>query len=278
MSRSWSLATVAGIYVAINTWTYFAWYHKRTLNSHFVWNDEGFFGSDTYAGGADKWGHFWGAYVVQRIIANALQAGSWDRWSSNAMAAGAILAYLTFIEFKDAYHVGYGFSVGDMIFNILGTALGMAMDAHPRLDQMFDFRLEYLPSREYWKSLTEQGIVNAGEDYSGQTYLVAFHLASLPSLRRNDAWGLLRMLDLTLAYHTDNYLPEPLDPRARRTRELSLGVALNVQYMIDWLFGTERPADYGHATLHFLSDVLGAPYTNAPVLSLKGEAGVQLRD
>ena len=48
---------------------------------------------------------------------------------------------------------------------------------------MFDYRVEYWPSVAYRRQL-DGGNVNVAEDYSGETYLLAYHLGSIHSLTR----------------------------------------------------------------------------------------------
>lgn len=268
------VALVGGSYAILNTWTYFAWYRKRAGTEHIVFRDEGLFGPDTYAGGSDKLGHFWVNYIMTRLTANTLEAGGWGVLPSTVVGFGLSQAYFTMIELKDGYHKGYGFSWWDMGFNAAGSLLGGALALCPVLDDWFDFKVYYLPTRAYLRSLIEHGVVNAGEDYSGQTFTLAYHLVSIESLKHDPVLRWLRYLDVTLNYRSKNYLPKPERPNTDRYQELSLGAAFNFQHLIDVLFDRDtRPRGHGQGSLRFANEAFGMPYTNPALLTLRRNNG-----
>lgn len=267
-SKGAALGALGGFYGALYTWTYFAWYRKRAKSDHLVFIDEGWFGRNTYAGGADKLGHAWANYGMNRLTANALEAGGISPGLSSAVGTVGTLGFFTFIEFKDGYHKDFGFSWGDMAFNTMGNALAVALTNLPSLDDAIDFRVEYEPTTLFVDSLRRKGAVDAGEDYSGQTFLLAYHLNSLPCLRRTRAHAFMRFLDVTLGYGTRNFLPKPrfaLDTH----RQVSLGVAVNFQQVIDTLYGVD-PGRRGHGqgSWRMAAELLAVPRTNLPLLTV----------
>lgn len=262
-SREAGLAIVAGIHATVYTWTYFAWYKNRATTESMVYNSEGLFGPDTYAGGADKMGHAWGNYIINRWTANILATGGWYPWERAIISTAGTMAFFTMIELKDGYHRGFGFSWWDMLFNAAGNAAAVAAILSPRLDEMFDFKVYYLPTRSYLKSLTQHGVVNAGEDYSGQTFTFAYHLTSIDAVKREPSLQFLRFLDLTLGFGTRNYLPEPEGSSTERVQEVTFGIALDVQHVLDVLYDWyEPPRGHVHSSLRFFLEGFGVPYTN----------------
>ena len=77
------------------------------------------------------------------------------------------------------------------------------MTEWPALDRLIDLRVSYWPSPEY-RSIVDGTFtgndrinsVNIAEDYSGQTYFLAFHLGALPRPAATPRWlgGALRHL------------------------------------------------------------------------------------
>jgi len=249
-----SAAGTVGVYAVLYGWLSLAWFVRTTDADHFAFHDEGWFGPDTYAGGADKLGHMWGNYAMTRGVSRILQYGGWPRTGSILTAGGLSLGFFTVSEIKDGYKVEYGFSYGDMIANTTGVALGMLLEFVPALDRRFDVRMSYLPSDEYLARLEEAGPFNTPEDYSGQTVLVAYHLGSIPAVRARLGW--VQYLDLSIAYRARIYLPVP-DDGADRTQELFLGVSLDVQAMAAAIAGR----GVGARVLNFVTEMYQPPFT-----------------
>ncbi|MBK7071158.1 MAG: DUF2279 domain-containing protein [Myxococcales bacterium] len=249
-----SAAGAVGIYAVLYGWLSLAWFVRTTDADHFAFHDEGWFGPDTYAGGADKLGHLWGNYAMTRGVSRILQYGGWPRTGSVLVAGGLSLGFFTVSEIKDGYKVEYGFSYGDMIANTAGVALGVLLEFVPALDRRFDVRMSYLPSDEYLARLEEAGPFNTPEDYSGQTVLVAYHLGSIPAVRARLGW--VQYLDLSIGYRARNYLPLP-DDGADRSQELFAGISLDVQAMAAAIAGR----GVGGRVLNFVTEMYQPPFT-----------------
>lgn len=249
-----SAAGTVGVYAVLYGWLSLAWFVRTTDSDHFAFHDEGWFGRDTYAGGADKLGHLWGNYAMTRGVSRILQYGGWPRTGSILTAGGLSLAFFTVSEIKDGYKVEYGFSYGDMIANTSGVALGVLLEFVPALDRRFDVRMSYLPSDEYLARLEEAGPFNTPEDYSGQTVLVAYHLGSIPAVRTQLGW--VQYLDVSVGYRARNYLPVP-DDGVDRSQELFLGISLDVQAMAAAISGR----GVGSRVLNFVTEMYQPPFT-----------------
>jgi len=253
-----------GVYVGINVVGYLAWW-RGAPPDQFEWIQDGWFGEHTYAGGADKLGHFYANHLQTRAIAGILEEGGWHPRTSTYAGAALTLGTFYVVEMRDAFSTG--FSKNDMISNIAGTATGVLFREFPILDEMFDTRLEYIPSSGYFKHFKKKGF-NFSEDYSGMTYHFAWHLCSLPFIEQ--LAGPLRFTDLVVGYGTRNYRPRT-DPSLPRYQETFIGISLNLQRLVDELWTGERHPKWGksasrlHRFTHFATEFLSVPYTTLPV-------------
>lgn len=265
--------TLAGFYLGFSTWTYFAWYRNHKPLSAFKWggdgnwklwsDKEGWFGSRRYAGGADKLGHAWATYGLARGGTELLtQWGGFSRVPATLVSAGLSETLFFFVEVKDGLF--YEFSFGDFTFNTIGAALSVAMSLSPRLDELFDFRVQYWPSKAYIDQL-EGGNVNIAEDYTGETYLIALHLGGIHALRDRKYGTWTRFVDVAVGYGTDGYKPEPPPggaPYAMRQHKY-VGISLNAQGLFDWLF--EKRSRPARKITHGLFEVFNAPFSFVPL-------------
>jgi hypothetical protein len=237
--------TLGGVYAAFTTWTYFAWYRKHKPLSEYKWGGDGWFGERTYAGGADKLGHAWATMSLARAGTELLhQWGGYSKLSSTLVSTALSELLFFGVEVKDGFY--YTFSYADAAFNTAGALTALALSLSPRLDELFDYRVEYWPSYEYRRQF-QGGNVNIAEDYSGETYLLAFHLGGVRTLRDSRWGGWTRFVDLAVGYGTRGYKPDPpnreVEPDYVHRQELSIGVSLNVQGLSNWLFdGRSRAA------------------------------------
>ncbi|BCB25323.1 hypothetical protein SKTS_02090 [Sulfurimicrobium lacus] len=191
---------------------------QDSMSSSFRTVNEGWFGQNTYTGGADKLGHMYSTYVGTRLLTDAFEWAGNDRetasWLAAATAWGAMLA----VEVGDGYSQRFRFSKEDLIMNTLGTGLGLLMEKQPDLDKLVDFRLMYWPSSDA-RRLNQVDIV---DDHSGQTYLLALKASGVPALRRIEP---LRYFELALGYGTRGYEP---NAGGERSRHVYYGISLNV--------------------------------------------------
>lgn len=262
LGRGLSVGLMLGLYVGMNTLAYLAWW-KDSPPDQFEWIHDGWFERNTYAGGADKLGHFWGNILMTRAAAGILEEGGWHPRTSSF--AGAALSIGTFhlVEMRDGYSTGY--SKNDMISNVAGAAVGVLFREVPVLDQMFDVRVEYKPTPLYFKKFKKKGF-NFTEDYTGMTFLFAYHLCSIPWVEQSG--GILRFADFVLGYNARNYKPKPDDPYTMRYQDRFVGVSLNLQRIVDELWMGERHPKWGesagrtHRFTHFATEFLNLPYTS----------------
>ena len=281
-SRDYRLATalgVAGIYAGFATWTYFAWYqrdfHKFEVGGDGdwkIWSDEGWFSKQTYAGGADKLGHWWATMSLGRLGTEVLRLGGHGKWTSAIIGNG--LSELTFFAVEVGDGFMYTFSKGDFTFNTIGALFGFASSVFPTFDRLLDFRVDYHPSKPYRDRFEEKHDVNIAEDYSGQTYLLALHLGELPGLRDWKYGGWSRFVDVSLGFKTRGYKPDPLykidpdDPMKqdfKHSQTMFVGLSLNAQGVFDYLFRSGKHEGW-RKVLHGATEVFSFPYTTLPVV------------
>ena len=139
-----------------------------------------------------------------------------------------------------------------------GAGLSLLMVNVPEVDELFDVRLEYVPTKEYRDSLFDDGNLDFAQDYSGQSYMLALHLKAIPGLSTRKWMGWSRYVDVVAGFETRNYTPVPNDPDAVRRQSVYLGAALNVQHVLARLLGRRSTGRrIGHGVFEYLS----LPYT-----------------
>lgn len=271
LGRALSLGIVGGIYVGLNVVAYLAWWINSPPDQ-FEWVHDSWFESNSYAGGSDKLGHFYMNHLLTRANAGILEEGGWPRRTSTY--AGAMLTLGTYyvFEMRDAY--SSGFSKNDMLSNVAGVAAGVLMREFPLLDELIDTRIEYIPSGGYLRKFKHRGI-NFNEDYTGFTFLLAWHLSTVSFVERHG--GPLRFVDLVLGYNTRNYRPRVADPDVPKYQDRFIGISLNLQRIVDELWLGERHPRPGHdagrlhRVAHFATEFFNVPYTFVPVVTWTNE-------
>lgn len=199
-------------------WYGAAHWWKDSMSSNFSTVNEGWFRQDTYAGGADKFGHMYSTYVGTRLLTRAFEWAGHGRdkaaWLAAATTWGAMLA----VETGDGFSSRYRFSKEDLVMNTLGTGLGLLLEKNPELDKVLDFRLLYRSSDDA-RRLNQVDIV---DDHSGQTYLFIAKAGGIPALRKIEP---LRYLELAVGYGSRGYEP---NAGGERSRHIYYGISLNV--------------------------------------------------
>ena len=272
--------TLAGMYTAFAGWMYLAWYRNHNPLAQYKWGGDdrpgllGWAGDTTYAGGEDKFGHAWSTLALARLGDEILeQWGGFDHTESMLIGAGMAELLFLGVEVRDGFTFEFSFS--DLGGDTVGAVAALALMQWPRLDELFDFRVQYFPSPMYLRKLDGSSPCptgtcsrwNIAEDYSGQTYLLAFHLGGIHALRDLPYGTWSRFVDATVGFDTRNYKPAP-DAALMATprQELFVGLSLNAQGLFDWLL-EDRPA---HCTArkvtHGLFEMFNLPFTSLRVL------------
>lgn len=242
-----SRALLAGYAGAVGVYGYLSWWNKdvqrhvvqpdgsvttetfRNRTSHFRMGNEGWFGRNTVAGGADKLGHAYAFYVSTRLLGSALEQWAGQPREASIVTAGLTSAAVSLaVEVLDGYTLEYGFSAADLAMNLLGVGAGMLLESSPRWDQLIDLRWKYWRSADA-KWLGERDPIG---DYSGHTYLLVLKASGVPQFR-SKPW--LRFLELHVGYGSRGYAPHPgpfapVQPRPHRN--LYFGIGLNLAELL----------------------------------------------
>jgi uncharacterized protein YfiM (DUF2279 family) len=189
--------------------TYGAVFWDYSLSKSPHMQSEGWFGSDTKNGGADKVGHFYTSYALGDMFSYV-----YDKWGFSRRRAG-ILAFFSSFTFTALMEIGdsfsdYGLSYEDVIANITGAAASYILHANPELSEKIDLRVEYRPS----------GNSDIVTDYDHMKFLVAVKAEGFKSIDNN----LLKYLELHFGYYARGFEED----ESIRYRNIYMGVGLNL--------------------------------------------------
>lgn len=262
--------TLGGLYAGFAGWTYLAWYRKHKALGEFKWGGDGWVGPETYAGGADKGGHAWATMGLGRAGSQILKWGGYDPLTSAIVGVGLSELLFFFVEVKDGFY--YEFSFSDLTGDSIGAALAFVFEMWPQIDEMFDYKVQYWPSHQYLKVVEGNAPCptggcsrfNIAEDYSGETYLLSFHLNSIKPLRESKYFWWTRYIDLAVGYDSRNYKPAP-DPAEMLTPHQSafFGVTFNAQELCDELFKNHSTT---RKITHGFFEIFNLPYSTLPLI------------
>lgn len=258
--RALSALGLGGAYVGFGAWTWLAWYRDQEKLPAFEVAGDGWFAVDTYAGGADKLGHAWAALLLTRLGSDLLDAGGWSQPAASAISSGLCLGALTLVEVNDGYYTE--FSPGDLTMDLAGVGAALAFRHVPGLDDAFDFRVQWFPSRDFRR---HPG-ANFAEDYSGQTYLLAFKPRVLSAIR-NSTGALLfaQFINPVVGFESRNYVPiQAPGERVRHSQTLFVGLTLDVQAVID--FSAPNRSVWGGVG-HTMFEYVNLPFSTLPLAS-----------
>jgi hypothetical protein len=267
-----SLAIIGGTYVGVGAWMYFAWYHDRPTLPSWKFGGDGWLGDTTYAGGEDKFGHFWGDYTFARLGTKFLRRSGWAPLPASLISSATSLAAFTLVEVKDGFY--YEFSPSDLSGDIAGSVLAVLVDNWPALDDAFDFRVQWYPSPRYRAACnakpTGGECLDFVEDYSGQRYVFAYKPRSIDAIRTSATWTrYLQFVDPVIGFDSRNYKPAPaVGDDAPRRQEIFIGLSLDMQAVIDdWLDGRRGAAASARGVAHTVFEFANVPFTTLPVSS-----------
>lgn len=179
--------------------------------------NEGWFGSGTGFGGADKLGHVYINYAGVRLLTPLFESVGNSRDDSLSLALWSSLGIYTAVEVVDGFSRNWKFSPQDAIANVAGAVLGVALETHPELDAIFDFRIDYRRSPRSPK-------FDPFGDYSEQKYLFVAKGDGFASLREN---SFLRYFEVAVGYGTRGY-----DTGGKHQRNAYAGLSLNLARLL----------------------------------------------
>jgi uncharacterized protein YfiM (DUF2279 family) len=200
-------ATVIGLY-GLAEWDY----GSGGLHSA----DEGWFGSDSKYGGADKMGHFWSTYAFSDALTSLYK--SWGYAPAKANNYGALSAWTVqfIMELGDATSETQGFSYEDVIMNTVGALTSVLLDRYPELDRKIDFRFEYVHEVDY---------NNFFDDYSNQFYSMVLKLDGFDYIENT----FLKYVEFQAGYYSRGYDTDEVEKK----RAVYAGIGFNFSRLLN---------------------------------------------
>lgn len=202
----------------------YLWY-KKYPKSHFH-----FFDDNNEWLQMDKVGHATSAYNIAAIQYNMMRWSGVRKNSSIWIAGATALAYMSMIEISDGFSAEWGFSKGDMLANIAGTAIFAAQQSiwqQQKIQMRFSFHYsiyaQYHPN-ELGNNLPQRMI----KDYNGQSYWLAFNISSFLGKTNFPKW-----IDADFGYGAEGMTGAVINPTTlngkpipsfERQRKLFFGV------------------------------------------------------
>lgn len=210
----------------------------------FRFGQEGWFEKDTGSGGADKLGHAWAFYAVTNVYTRLFEHWGHEREKAAAYAALSSWTQGLLVEIGDGFSREHGFSYEDLLANTAGIALGYLRQRYPRVRETVDFRLEWVPTRQFRRG----DRLDPFTDYSGQKYLLAWKLGNILGSES----PFLQALEMHTGYYTRGFTSGDTGPERRFAYA---GLGLNVSYLLE---KTIRHRVWN------LFDYVQVPYTYVP--------------
>jgi len=217
----------------------------------FRFTNEGYFGANTYAGGADKAAHFVDYTIVSREIAYLYQKLGYSESTSILLGLGIGFLGGLANEIGDGFNQ-YGFSFQDLAMDSAGAVTG-ALVLATRTQDLFGFRYGVLlPTSK----VTCCQVPANGRDYSYEIYTADLKLAGV-GRRLGLNIGPLRYLLFSVTYGSKFY---PSGAPDLRERQVGFEIGLNFEEILDSL-GVRRNTWWGYG-LHVVFDNVRFPFTS----------------
>ncbi|MGZ8450078.1 MAG: DUF2279 domain-containing protein [Candidatus Deferrimicrobiaceae bacterium] len=216
-------AVIGGIAFSVGIYGANSWW-KEGLSGSFRTIDEGWFGQNSYAGGADKAGHAFFTYTGARLLARGFEALGNEPGRALRLGVWTSFGVMSGVEVVDGFSKRFRFSMEDAVANASGAAFAVLLEKYPDLDGLVDFRLLYRRSAD----ARRVGETDPIADYSGQLFLFAFKADGVPAFRD---LPVARYLELQVGYNTHGYEPNDgvkIDPH----RRIYYGVGINLSRLL----------------------------------------------
>ncbi len=248
--RGRTLWLTVGVLAAVPVVGELVWW-KGNERGAFHFTDEGWFGEDSYAGGADKASHFFFGYFAASELAKFYEQFGNTPGQSRALAVGLTALSGALIELGDGMTEVYGYSWNDVAANFLGSLAGVGLQA-AGLNDLLGLRFGFVsaeipppPNRAY----------GFGHDYSEDIYSLDFKLEG--ALRRLHVRpGPARFFLVSLTYGSKGYRFSPVDVRERN---VGVDLGLNVPEILVAV-GVPKRSWWGQILLTFF-EYFRLPYT-----------------
>lgn len=202
----------------------FLWYKKFPKSRFHFFNDNNEWLN------MDKVGHATSAYNIAAVQYNVMRWTGVNKTTSLYIGIATALGFMSMIEISDGFSKEWGFSPGDMIANIGGTAMFGAQQSiwhEQKILMQFSYHnsifSKYNPD-ELGRNLPQRLL----KDYNGQSYWLSFNISSFMGksnfpkwITANLGYGASGMIS---AVHNPSEVNGKEVPSFTRERKLFLGV------------------------------------------------------
>lgn len=237
----------AGILALVPIGGYYLWWQGNDF-THFKFAHEGWFGENTYAGGADKASHFVTTAIIGQAAVRLYQGMGHTPSDARWLSIGVVSLAGLMIEAGDGFKYG-GASWEDALMNVGGAIVGAEVEYEGWGDKV-GFRYGLVPE-ENRGGETGPPV----EHYSQEIYTADAKLAGLLGKRAADA-GPFRYLMLSGTYATRGY--RELPPELRE-RDVGIEIGLNIPEILR-AAGFRREGWWRKLVYAFF-DFIRVPYT-----------------
>ncbi|MBP7735854.1 MAG: DUF2279 domain-containing protein [Spirochaetes bacterium] len=225
---------------------------------------EGWFGANTYSGGADKAAHMYSHYLLMRVfynIFNYTESGKPIKW---AYAAGLTGFLALGIEIGDGFCKNqHGFSVADLTMGFLGIGIASILELFPEVDAFVSLSAQYIPTKYFRKY--PQRLKWLMDDYSGWRFMANIKLAGFRYIGINVP-EFMRYIQFDIGYYTKGYTKydyryaeiQRTMTTHGKTRNIYIGISVNLAEFIKDFFkdkdslacrALQQPFKYYHVPL-----------------------------
>ncbi len=225
---------------------------------------EGWFGANTYSGGADKAAHMFSHYLLMRVfynIFNYTESGKPIKW---AYAAGLTGFLALGIEIGDGFSKNqHGFSFADLTMGFIGIGIASLLELFPAVDSFISLSAQYIPTKYFRKH--PQRLKWLMDDYSGWRFMANIKLAGFRYVGINIP-EFMRYIQFDIGYYTRGFMKydyryaeiqRAMTPHGR-TRNIYIGISVNLAEFIKDFFkdkdslacrALQQPFKYYHVPL-----------------------------
>jgi hypothetical protein len=186
------IITAATLYAGSMSTLYQLWYKNYPQSNFHFFND-----NNEYLQ-MDKMGHFTTTYYISKLSYNTLRWTGLNETRSVLYGGGIGIAYLTVIEILDGFSKEWGFSLGDMTANTLGSGIFVGQQLTWK-EQRIQLKWSYHQTQyaQYRPDLLGRNLGQQWvKDYNGQTYWLSANIKSfLKKESKFPAW-----LNLAVGY------------------------------------------------------------------------------
>lgn len=128
----------------------------------------------------DKFGHVFSSYYIGKMGMDALAWAGETKKNQLIYGASSGFVFLTAVEVFDGFSKDWGFSMGDIFANAVGTGLLIGQELlwnEQRIQNKFSFHTTHYAKNDPSK-LGENTLQQIIKDYNGQTYWLSINLWS----------------------------------------------------------------------------------------------------